>query len=322
MRVLLVDGDISLDRSRLVRKGLRKESPNTALMRISTYHKDRGDVVGWDVDDPDKIYISAVFDWNRNKVLGLERTFQAIYPRAEIDVGGSGMSLTKTLPREMDRLMPDYSLYPDIDYSVGSTTRGCIRRCEFCIVREKEGAFAVVQHPEEFHNTAFKNIVFQDNNILASKPWFHKVCEWVAENNLKVDFNQALDARLFDEGVAETLAELRPINSWRIAYDGLEYGDDVLRTINLMRDAGIHTRNSVLVYVYCDGDHDFDSTLKRCEDIKKWGGGLPYPMFNRNAKKTPRMTRLKSWARPQRFFSFDFDEMRGGESEKPTIKTL
>ena len=68
--------------------------PNLALMKISAYHKSIGDTVGFDVEDPDKVYCSIIFKKNRHLADGL----RFIYPDAELDIGGSGYDLKKVLP--------------------------------------------------------------------------------------------------------------------------------------------------------------------------------------------------------------------------------
>lgn len=123
MKVLLVDADSKI--------------PNLALMKIAQYHKSQGDTVGFGVNNPDKIYCSIVFKKNRHSADGL----RFLYPDAELDIGGSGYSLEKKLPDDIESLSPDYSIYPDCDSYYGFTTRGCIRRCHFCIVNKKEGLF-------------------------------------------------------------------------------------------------------------------------------------------------------------------------------------
>lgn len=111
--------------------------PNLALMKISHYHKDRRDNVGFNISNPDKIYASVIFKKNKHKVDGLH----LMYPDAEIDIGGSGYDLHKSLPQEIEDLSPDYSLYPDCDTYYGFVSRGCIRNCHFYIVPKKEGMF-------------------------------------------------------------------------------------------------------------------------------------------------------------------------------------
>lgn len=106
-------GLIDVDRTRF---------PNLAMMKISCYHKNLGDQV--EFVDPifsgeyDKVYMSKIFtftpDWE--------------YPiiADEIERGGTGYNLQKVLPREIDRLQPDYSLYGVAEnMAYGFLTRGC-----------------------------------------------------------------------------------------------------------------------------------------------------------------------------------------------------
>ena len=70
--------------------------------------------------------------------------------------GGPALSLKMVLPSVIEYYPPDYDLYSFQEYSMGFSTRGCPRKCEFCIVPEKEGMIKVWQHPKEFHDTRFK----------------------------------------------------------------------------------------------------------------------------------------------------------------------
>lgn len=280
--------------------------PNLALMHISTWKKAQGYKVGFNIPDPAEVYASVVFDWNRHKTDGL----RFMYPEAKIDVGGGGIDLHKNLPEEVDRLMPDYSIYPACDYDLGFTTRGCIRSCPFCVVPRKEGLFHIHQHPREFHAEGHKKIVLMDNNILADSAWFFEVTDWIISHGMKVDFNQGLDLRLMTKEIAERIAELRPIDHWRFAFDSLAYRASVEKGITLLKDAGVNMRNKAMVYVYMDSDADFESALERCEIIRGFNT-LPYIMRNRNAEYTPRMHQIKRWTRPQIFFTTDFKEYDG-----------
>ena len=69
--------------------------PNLALMHVSTWKKTQGIPCGFRIKDPDEIYASVVFDWNKHKVDGL----RFIYPDAKINTGGSGISLSLSLSR-------------------------------------------------------------------------------------------------------------------------------------------------------------------------------------------------------------------------------
>lgn len=283
--------------------------PNLALMHISTWKKAQGYEVGWNIAEPTEVWASVVFDWNRHKVDGL----RWMHPGADIHIGGSGYDLNAKLPDEVDRMMPDYSLYPECDYSLGFTTRGCIRRCPFCVVPIKEGRFRVHQHPREFYNPAFKKMVLLDNNILADRSWFLDVVDWVNAHNLKLDVNQGMDLRLVDDELAEAIASYRTFRPYRFAFDNIAYEEGVVRGLHLLDRAGVNHRNNTEIYVYCDGDHDFDSALYRAKRIRELGGGLPFIMVNRHAKRTKRITDLCRWCRPWIFWSCTWEEYLAGQ---------
>src|SRR2546426_458822 len=100
--------------------------PNVALMRLSTWHKALGDDVILDpvpTDDCQKVYVSTLFTWQRQQV---EAIAAHLRPNADVEIGGSGWSLTLRLPAEVDAMPNDYSLY-GIDYGMGYSSRGCIR---------------------------------------------------------------------------------------------------------------------------------------------------------------------------------------------------
>lgn len=280
--------------------------PNLALMHISTWKKNDGIKTGFNIKDPSEIYASIIFEKNKHLADGLK----FIYPNAKIDIGGSGYDINKKLPDFVNLLMPDYELY-NMDYDLGFTTRGCNRKCYFCIVHKKEGSFKINQHPSEFHNPKHKKIVLMDNNILFNKDWFFEVTDWIIEQGLKVDFNQGLDIRLMDNDIANRLMELKPINTWRFAYDSIDYSDSVIRGLDCLKNAGMDIKHKSLWYVYLHSDNDFDNALDRCRVLRNYNA-LPYIMLNQNMKRTQRITDLKRWTRPWIFFKNDFsDYIRG-----------
>lgn len=149
-----------------------KGYPNFALMKVSGYHKSKGDDVEW-VDKShhyDKVYASKVFtftpDYNYN-----ELSF------AELIKGGTGYDVMKKLPEEIENFSQlDYSLYPDCNFSLVFLSRGCVRRCKFCLVNRKEGYIYSVASVELNPNGKYIDVL--DNNFFASPDWKEHL-EWL-----------------------------------------------------------------------------------------------------------------------------------------------
>lgn len=280
-----------------------KDFPNLALMKISAYHKDKDDEVGFYKENPDIIYISIIFDSNKRYVDWVK----SCYPNTEIRIGGSGVNLDKKLPQEVEFRKPDYNLY-DIDYSLGFSTRGCIRNCGFCIVREKEGYIRRWQHPKNFHDDRFDKIRLLDGNILGDKDWFFKITDWVIDNNLKIDFNQGLDIRLLDDDVAKRLSELK---LWRdgvsFAWDFMEIEDDVMKGLDLLEKYGIDITHKTSFFILTNYNTTHEEDLYRCKKLRERGTNAYVMRYNMNGDYFT--NRLARWANNRRFYwSFPFEE--------------
>lgn len=167
--------------------------PNLALMKISAYHKMRGDEVEWafPMATYDIVYQSKVFDDTYSP--DIDWTPQA----AQIIKGGTGYGLDNRLPDEIEHIYPDYDLYPELtkDKAYGFLTRGCFRHCNFCVVGDKEGLKSVkVADLSEFWRGQ-KYIKLLDPNLLACRE--HKeLLGQLAASRAYVDFTQGLDIRL------------------------------------------------------------------------------------------------------------------------------
>jgi hypothetical protein len=111
----------------------QKTFPNLALMKISAYHKAKGDTVEWWLPisnySYDIVYSSKVFDFTPSNEYLPEHTIK----------GGTGYDVKSKLSDEMDEMFPDYSIYPACDFAIGYITRGCPNNCPWCVVPEKEG---------------------------------------------------------------------------------------------------------------------------------------------------------------------------------------
>jgi len=271
--------------------------PNLALMKISAYHKKVGDQVGFNISDPDKIYVSIIFTKNYWKGNAIKKMF----PNKEVIIGGSGYDLKIELDDYIEHIMPDYDLYPDIDYSLGFTTRGCIRKCSFCIVPEKEGNIKTNCTIFEFWNIKHKHIVLLDNNILAEKDHFKLISKQLMDNDLSVDFNQGLDIRLIDDELAFILSELNVKPVYRFAWDNIKDEKKILNGIEILKNRGI---NHSLFYVLVGYNTSKEEDLYRLHKLKEWDQ-RPYVMRYRTNRF---YNDLSAWANQQKFFmSMTFD---------------
>ena len=119
--------------------------PNLALMKISAYHKQKGDNVEWvlPLKQYDRVYMSKVFTFTKD--------YDGIIQAKEIIKGGTGYGLDNKLPDEIEHVYPDYELYNIKNEAYGYLTRGCPRGCKFCIVAEKEGKRTTKVAKKFFH---------------------------------------------------------------------------------------------------------------------------------------------------------------------------
>jgi hypothetical protein len=281
--------------------------PNLALMKISAYYKAKGDTVSFDIPDPDLVYASVIFKKNKHLVDGL----RFWHPDAKIIIGGSGYDLASRLPDEIELMKPDYSLYHDIDYSLGFSSRGCIRNCHFCVVPQKEGKFKRAQHPDSWHDPKFNKIMFLDNNILVDREYFFEVTQWCIDHKLEVCFNQGLDARLLDVEIAKQLLKMKTWKSVFFAWDHVRDEQAIKEKIKVLKQAGFtksKLRDLVQFYVYVNDDSEYETGVYRCRELKKlWCNA--FVMFNIDLKPTPRIQKLRRWAnKKQLFWSIDISE--------------
>jgi len=185
--------------------------PNLALMKLSAWHKSVGDSVDWYniFGKYHKCYLSKIFTFSPDYGLVMNNV-------GEIVRGGTGYDVKSVLPAEIDAVRnPDYSIYPKCDYSIQFYSRGCIRKCPFCLVSEKEGYVRAVE-PMEL-NPRGKWIEVLDNNFFASPEWPSAVAD-LKKRKQPVKFH-GVDVRIMTEEMAFALNSLRLKNGIHIAWD-------------------------------------------------------------------------------------------------------
>lgn len=265
--------------------------PNLCLMKISAWHKSKGDLVEW--YDPlfgghyDKVYLSKVFSFSPD--------YEYFINADEIVRGGSGYSIKlvdgkevytkdKDLPPEIEHIYPDYSLYNIKNTAYGFMSRGCPRGCDFCHVKSKEGLIShKVADLSEFWNGQ-KNIELCDPNTLACKEW-KDILTQLADSGAWVDFNQGVDIRMMTEEKAEYLSRIKT-KMIHFAWDRYEDKELVQPRFLKFREKSTLNERNLTVYCLTNFNTTHEQDLERVEWLKA-NGYSPYIMIY-NKKSLPR----------------------------------
>lgn len=257
--------------------------PNLALMKISAYHKSKGDSVEWTIPmlKYDIVYQSKVFDFtpDENTCIQCERLIK----------GGTGYDLDNKLLPEIETIYPDYSLYGE-KKAYGFLTRGCPRNCPFCIVGKKEGFKSVqVADLRQFWNGQ-KEIKLCDPNMLACSNCL-ELLQQLIDSKAWVDFTQGLDIRFMTDDVIDRMRQIK-VKMLHFAWDREKDSDIIIRNLMVFKKAtGIDMRKT-RVYVLTNYETDFDFDLYRVYKLKEMGYD-PYIMIYDKEHAPRRLRRLQ-----------------------------
>lgn len=249
--------------------------PNLALMKISSYHKGKGDIVEWynPFDKYDIVYMSKIFSFTPDYGQYMTNTTQ-------ICKGGTGYDIYSTLSEEIDLIKPDYSIYPSIGHKTayGFLTRGCPNKCKWCIVPKKEGVIKPYMDVEEIAIDGRNELILMDNNILASDHGIEQIEKIIKMNEgrkkkIKVDFNQGLDARLVTDEIAKILSRLKWIQQIRFGCDTPKQIEECEKACAMIDKHGYKGE----YFFYCILLDDFDESFSRVNHWKKKGSSRYLP---------------------------------------------
>lgn len=284
--------------------------PNLPLMKISAWHKARGDEVSFvfPLERYDRIYASKVFgdEYSEAKPLCLQAD--------EVFFGGTGFAIKvengkevyeKThdadLPPEIEHIYPDYSLYPELtkDTAYGFLTRGCPNKCGFCIVSSKEGAISrKVADLSEFWRGQ-KHIKLLDPNTLACRDR-NELLQQLIESRARVDFTQGLDARFVTEEVAETLKQIK-IDRVHFAFDLMKNEAAIVRGLKTYKRVCHSSDNKLIVYILTNFDTTIEEDLHRVKVVEECGY-LPDVRIYRKPTAPRVLKDLQRWCNNRRIY--------------------
>lgn len=290
--------------------------PNLALMRISAWHKAQGDAVEWwwtDFYHYDRVYMSKVFSdaYSQDKPEPMNAD--------EVIKGGSGYAISlndgrecfnkakhSNLPYEIERCFPDYSIYPQYDFAVAMTSRGCPRGCPFCHVAAKEGRKAVkVANVSDFY-CGQKLIVSLDPNITALPKADKRdlFCQY-KETGAAVDFCQGLDIRMLTSEDIEMLNKMR-LKNIHFAWDNPT--DDLTEKFAEYAKHTTHKPSGGFGTVYCLTNFEnvtvsehIERALKRVYCLRDMGYD-PYVMIYDKPHASKELKKLQRWCNAKWIF--------------------
>ena len=242
MNIAVIDADL------IGRK--RHRFPNLVCMKLSGYHKAKGDKVTLKTDYDgletfDKVYIAKVFTDTKIP--------SAVLSLPNMEYGGTGFFYDKAvhLLEEIEHHKPDYHIYDTwvktqlaagkmrqdfryyMDYAIGYLTRGCFRKCSFCVNRNYD---RVKMHSplSEFMDLERKKICLLDDNFLGCPDWKTLLTE-LRETGLSFQFKQGLDERLLTEEICEMLFSSKYDGDFIFAFDNYADAEVIERKIKLLR---------------------------------------------------------------------------------------
>jgi hypothetical protein len=259
--------------------------PNLALMKISAYHKSKGDSVEW--VEPlfgtyDLVYQSKVFTFTPD--------FNTAIRTDQIIKGGTGYDLKNKLPPEIESICPDYSLYNFKDTCYGFLTRGCPRGCKFCIVAEKEGRKSQrVADLRQFW-TGQKEIKLLDPNLLACSE-NEELLQQLIDSRTWIDFTQGLDIRLMTKAKAKMLNQIR-IKMIHFAWDNYEF--NTYEKLKQYRPMFNLDMRKLRVYVLTNFNTTIDQDLERIYKLKELDYD-PYVMIYDKQNAPKKIRHLQRW---------------------------
>ena len=313
MKIGIIDADL-LGRS-------KHRFPNLACEKISGYWNEQGAetalLMDYDhVEEYDQVYISKVFTDTPVPPWVLEESKR---PK-NVQIGGTGFYFDKApnLPYQIEHHMPNYDLYNRFieesvqkarkekeadgkefkeknyrnsfkeytDYSIGFLTRGCFRKCGFCVNKKYDHVFSHSML-QEFYDPSRKKICLLDDNFLGCPQW-RELLEGLRSTGRQFKFKQGLDERLLTDEKCELLFNSNYDGDYTFAFDNVKDYDLIKSKLEMIRrhSDSNYIKFYVLVGYESIDEVDIANAFKRIALLMEYGA-IPYVMRYQNKNDTP-----------------------------------
>ena len=294
--------------------------PNLPLMKLSAWHKSKGDTVEWyeplfhSIGEPfDRVYMSKVFSNEYTP------DFPYFINAKEVIKAGSGYCISLVdgkevfdeskdikLPYEIEHIYPDYFIYyekiPEVrNTAYGFLTRGCPRACDFCHVEGMQGRKSIkVADLSEFWNGQ-KNIVLLDPNITACRDW-KALFQQLIDSKAWIDFSQGLDIRCMSKEKTDMLMQMK-IKNIHFAWDNYTDKDIVVPKFKEFKKRTGLDKRKLTVYVLINFNTTHEQDLERIYMLRELGY-WPYVMvYNKNQlPKKHKALKVQRWVNMRAVF--------------------
>jgi len=254
--------------------------------------------------EADEVHISVTFTWDINAGYRLKRAWGEYY--SKVLIGGLAINGSR------GQFIPGRYL----KHGITITSRGCNRKCPWCLVPEKEGKIKLLEVKQGW--------IIQDNNLLMT-PRSHqdKVYRMLQKLNRPAWFNGGIDARLVDDWFVDQVRKIK-IGGIFLSADSI----DILKYLKeAVEKLGFLGREKLRCYVLIGFNHDETIDEARERLIEVWNiGCLPFAQLYRPADiervyNSEWRNLARKWMRPAIMRSIMNGE-RQLEGDRPIAPTM
>ena len=207
------------------------------------------------------VHISVTFSWDIPRAEYLAAQWSQVFSYVVCGGPALGDSCGEFVPGRY------------IKEGVTFTSRGCPKRCPWCLVPQREGKIQELQIQPGY--------IVQDNNLLAcSRGHIEKVFEMLAGQKRGIKFKGGLDIDYMQPWHIEMFKQIKVAELW-VACDNEEGLSRLDKAVDFLSDFSIEKKRC---YVLVDKDGETQEQAQaRCVAVYR-KGFLPYPQLYRSEK--------------------------------------